>query len=60
MSLFGSGSGKMPDPVKKSPVRVEPDLDRARSQQDVRSRQRKSLAVQRPFGEPMLKKVTLG
>ena len=59
--LFGGGGGaKIPAPAKKSPVKVEPNLDRARAKLDVRSKQRQSLAVQRPMSDANVKRQTLG
>ena len=63
MSIFGGGGGSSipaPAPVKRAPVRVEPNLDRARAKMDIRSRQRRSLAVNRPLGEPTVRRITLG
>ena len=60
MGLFGGGgSPDIPAPTRQAPTRVEPDLDRARARNDVRSRQR-ALAVARPLGEPNIQTRTLG
>jgi hypothetical protein len=60
MGLFGGGGGSdIPAPTKQAPTRVEPDLDRARARNDVRSRQR-AFAVQRPLGEANVMNRTLG
>ena len=60
MSFGGGGGSSIPAPVKRAPVRVEPNLDRARAKMDIRSRQRRSLAVNRPLGEPIVRRATLG
>jgi len=58
--LFGGGgSPDIPAPSKPRPTKVEPDLERARSKRDIKSRQ-KSLAARAPLGEARTKTSTLG
>lgn len=56
---FPGGGGDIPAPSKPRPRKVEPDLDRARSKRDIKSRQA-SFATKAPLGEARTKTVTLG
>lgn len=60
---FGGGGGKpdIPAPAKRAPTKVEPNLDEARAKSDIKKRQRRSLATQRPMlSEAKVKQTTLG